>query len=38
MRQDATDLAKTLLAEAAEKAHQTIAEAANEALEKQKES
>ncbi|MGA8346562.1 MAG: hypothetical protein WB773_01965 [Isosphaeraceae bacterium] len=38
MRQDATDLAKTLLAEAAEKAHQTVTEAANEALEKQKES
>ena len=47
--QDATDLAKKLLAEAAEKArviiaeaaekaHQTVAEAANEALEKQKES
>jgi len=35
--QDATDLAKKLLAEAAEKAHQTVAEAANEALEKQKE-
>jgi len=37
MRQDATDLAKTLLAEAAEKAHQTIAEAADEALGQQKE-
>ncbi len=47
--QDATDLAKKLLAEAAEKArmiiaeaaekaHQTVAEAANEALKQQKES
>ncbi len=47
--QDATDLAKKLLAEAAdkarvilaeaaEKARQTVAEAANEALKKQKES
>ncbi len=47
--QDATDLAKMLLAEAAEKArviiaeapekaHQTVAEAADEALEQQKES
>ena len=36
--QDATDLAKKLLAEAAEKARVIIAEAANEALEDKKDS